>query len=59
MLQVQKKYNTASVIISHDMNCIRITANRVIMLIEGRCYANKPFPDLQASQDPKIKEFFE
>jgi phospholipid/cholesterol/gamma-HCH transport system ATP-binding protein len=59
ILQVQKKYNTASVIISHDMNCIRITSNRVIMLIDGQCYANDAFSKLQTSNDFKIKEFFE
>ena len=59
ILQVQEKYNTASVIISHDMNCIRITSNRVIMLIDGRCYANNTFGDLQHSSDPSIREFFE
>ena len=59
ILQVQKKYNTASVIISHDMNCIRITSNRVIMLIDGQCYANDAFTKLQRSQDFKIREFFE
>jgi phospholipid/cholesterol/gamma-HCH transport system ATP-binding protein len=59
ILQVQKKYNTSSVIISHDMNCIRMTSNRVIMLIGGKCYANSTFPELQHSMDPNIKEFFE
>ncbi len=59
ILQVQKKYNTSSVIISHDMNCIRMTSNRVIMLIGGKCYANSTFPELQHSIDPNIKEFFE
>ena len=59
IIQVQKKYNTASVIISHDMNCIHITSNRVIMLIDGTCYANETFDKLQTSQDPKIREFFE
>jgi phospholipid/cholesterol/gamma-HCH transport system ATP-binding protein len=59
MLRVQKKYNTASIIISHDMNCIKITANRVIMLIEGKCYAEDTYENLKQSQDPKILEFFE
>lgn len=59
ILQVQKKYNASSVIISHDMNCIRITSNRVIMLIDGKCYANDVFSKLQTSQDVKIREFFE
>lgn len=59
IVQVQKKYNASSVIISHDMNCIRITANRVIMLIDGKCYANNTFNELQLLPDPKIREFFE
>jgi phospholipid/cholesterol/gamma-HCH transport system ATP-binding protein len=59
IVQVQKKYNASSIIISHDMNCIRITSNRVIMLIDGKCYANSTFGELQLQTDPKIREFFE
>lgn len=59
IVRVQKKYHTSSVIISHDMNCIRITSNRVLMLIDGRCYAQDSFENLKQSQDARIKEFFE
>lgn len=59
IVQVQKKYNSSSVIISHDMNCIRITSNRVIMLIDGKCYANSTYDELLVATDPKIREFFE
>ncbi|RPA69069.1 ATP-binding cassette domain-containing protein [Cyclobacteriaceae bacterium YHN15] len=59
MVSVQKKYKATSVIISHDMNCIKITSNRVIMLIEGRSYANDTFENLKLSNDPKIREFFD
>lgn len=59
IVQVQNKYNASSIIISHDMNCIRITSNRVIMLIDGKCYANSTFQELQQLTDPKIREFFE
>ncbi len=59
MVTVQQKYNASSIIISHDMNCIRITSNRVIMLIDGRCYADDTFENLQKSTDPKIREFFD
>lgn len=59
IVKVQKKYNTSSVIISHDMNCIDITSNRVVMLIDGRCYAENTFSDLKANRDPRIREFFE
>ena len=59
IVKVQKKYNTSSVIISHDMACISITSNRVIMLIDGRCYADNTFDNLKTNPDPRIREFFE
>jgi len=59
ILEVQKKYNTSSIIISHDMNCIDIVSNRIIMLIDGRCYAQGKFDILKDSKDEKVKEFFE
>jgi phospholipid/cholesterol/gamma-HCH transport system ATP-binding protein len=59
MNRIQEKYNTASIIISHDMNCIRMTANRITMLIEGRNYAEGTFENLIKNQDPKVGDFFE
>lgn len=59
IVEVQKKYNTSSIVISHDMHCIDTTANRVVMLIDGRCYANDTYKNLQHSNDPKIREFFD
>jgi len=58
IVKVQKKYNTASMIISHDMNCIHAVANRIVMLIDGRCYANDTYITLLKSEDQKIREFF-
>lgn len=58
IVSVQKKYNAASMIISHDMNCIHATANRIVMLIDGRCYANDTYQTLLASSDQKIRDFF-
>lgn len=59
ILEVQRKYNSSSVIISHDMNCINITSNRVVMLIDGKCYANGTYSELNSSQDPKVRDFFD
>lgn len=58
IVKVQQKYNTSSLIISHDMDCINITSNRVIMLIDGSCYASESFEKLTRASDPKIQEFF-
>lgn len=59
IVEVQQKYNTSSMIISHDLNCINITANRIIMLIDGKCYADDTYENLRRSDDPKVKEFFD
>lgn len=59
IVKVQQKYHAASIIISHDMNCINITSNRVIMLIDGRSYANDTYANLLKSADPQIREFFD
>lgn len=59
IVKLQKKYNTSSIIISHDMNCVKLTADRVILLLDGRCYAQGSFGTLQHSDDERIRQFFE
>jgi phospholipid/cholesterol/gamma-HCH transport system ATP-binding protein len=59
MVEVQQKYNTSSLIISHDMKCVRLTADRIVVLIDGKCYANDTYEALKKSNDEKIKQFFE
>ena len=59
ILEVQKKYNTTSVIITHDIECTRLTANRIIVLKDGVCAAEGTFDELEKSADPWIRSFFE
>jgi phospholipid/cholesterol/gamma-HCH transport system ATP-binding protein len=59
ILDVQKKYNTSSIIITHDIDCARLTANRIIVIKDGVCAAEGSYSDLQNSTDPWIKSFFE
>lgn len=59
MGEIREKYGSSSLIISHDMNCVRMVADRVLMLIDGKCYANDSYAALSRSADPKIKAFFE
>lgn len=59
MIKIQEKYNTTSLIISHDMNCVRMPDSRVVILIEGRCYANGTYEQLKQDKDEKVKQFFE
>lgn len=59
MVEMGEKYNTSSIIISHDMNCIRMTADRIVMLINGTCYIQGSYRELEQSNDPQVKQFFE
>lgn len=58
ILDVQKKYNTSSVIITHDIECARITANRIIIIRDGVCAAEGTFDELSASTDEWVRSFF-
>ncbi len=58
MQNVQKKYKTSSIIITHDVDCARVIANRMILLVDGINYAEGSFEDLSNSEDVKVKAFF-
>jgi len=55
---VQKKYKTSSIIITHDIECARNTANRIIMLKDGEVYLEGKLNEFEKSSDPVIKSFF-
>ncbi len=59
MLEMQKKYNTSSIIISHDMHCAKLTANRLAVMMDGICYADGTYDELSSLTDPRIHAFFE
>ena len=55
---VQKRYRTSSIIITHDIKCARNTANRIIMLKDGIVYKEGEPTEFEDSDDPFIKSFF-
>lgn len=59
ILEMQKKYNTTSIIITHDMDCAKITSNRVIILKDGAVGAEGTFDELSKSEDAFVHSFFE
>jgi len=56
--EVKKKYKTSSIIITHDIECARATADRLIMLKEGEVYTEGNINFFNQSTDPIIKSFF-
>jgi phospholipid/cholesterol/gamma-HCH transport system ATP-binding protein len=55
---VQEKYNTSSIIITHDIECARATGDRVIMLKEGTVYQEGTLDEFEESHDELIQSFF-
>ena len=55
---IQKKYKTSSIIITHDIECARNTADRVIMLQDGEVYMEGSLEAFEKSDDPLLKSFF-
>lgn len=58
--EVQQKYNTSSVIITHDLTCAKNTANRIAMLHKGKFLKIGTFEEVfDANTDnEQVKGFF-
>ena len=59
IIAVQKELKTTSLIITHDIECARITANRILVLKDGLFIAEGTFKELEKSEDKWVRSFFE
>lgn len=58
ILSVQTKYKTSSIIITHDMACAKLTANRILILKDGIITAEGTYEELEKSEDEWVRSFF-
>ncbi len=56
---IQHKYKTASIIITHDIECAKTVADRYMMLKEGEVYKEGLPDEFEKDEDPFIKAFFQ
>jgi len=56
--KIQRKFNTASIIITHDMKCVKMTADHIKMLKDGNFFAEGSYNDLSKSTEPEIQAYF-
>lgn len=56
--EVRSKYNTSSIIITHDISCARQTGDRIIALVNGKNKIEGTFEELKNSHDQDIEPFF-
>jgi len=58
ILDIQKKYKTTSLIITHDMECARLAADRVVIMSDGEYIAEGSFDELHKSNNKIVASFF-
>lgn len=58
MLNIQKKNRTTSIIITHDMECAKLTGNRIVILKDGVIHAEGSYETLEKSDDDWVRSFF-
>lgn len=56
--RLQRKYEISSVIITHDMECARITADRILVMDEGEYIAEGSYKELEKSDNEMVRSFF-
>ncbi len=58
ILDIQKKYKTTSIIITHDLSCAKKTGNRIMILKDGVIHCEGSYAELENSKDEWVKSFF-
>jgi len=56
--EVQNKFNTSSIIITHDLTCAKATADRIAMLLDGQFKKVGTFKEVFAVEDERIQSFY-
>lgn len=58
ILELQKSLKMTSVVVTHDLLCAEIIADRAIVLNEGIVQYEGTIPELTSSRDPFLRNFF-
>ncbi|RCH56597.1 ABC transporter ATP-binding protein [Mucilaginibacter hurinus] len=57
--EVQQRYHTSSIIITHDLTCAKSTGDRIAMLLDGQFQRVGKFDEVFATDDERVKPFFD
>ncbi len=55
---VQRRYKTSSIIITHDLTCAKATGNRVAMLLDGQFLKTGSFDEVFEEKDERVQSFY-
>lgn len=56
---VRHKFNTSSIIITHDLSCAKSTGDKVAMLFDGKFIMQGSFEEVFSSDDERIQNFYQ
>ncbi|MFN0274473.1 MAG: ABC transporter ATP-binding protein [Chitinophagales bacterium] len=57
--EVQERYHTSAIIITHDLTCAKATCDRVAMLLNGKFVAQGNFDELFTTEEQTVKQFYD
>ena len=57
--EVQQRYHTSSIIITHDLTCAKMTGDRIAMLLDGQFQRVGTFDEVFATDDGRVKPFYD
>ncbi|MBK9228673.1 MAG: ATP-binding cassette domain-containing protein [Ignavibacteria bacterium] len=58
ILDMQKKLDVSSLIVTHDMQCAKLVSNRIVVLKDGKFAAEGTYEELEKSEDEFVRGFF-
>lgn len=57
--EVQEKYKTSSIIITHDLACAKSVGDRIVMLMDGKFEFQGSFDEIFGTNDERVKPFYD
>jgi phospholipid/cholesterol/gamma-HCH transport system ATP-binding protein len=58
IMDIRQRYKASSIIITHDMACAKKTADRIVVMDDGKYIAEGSYTELENSTDEFINSFF-
>jgi phospholipid/cholesterol/gamma-HCH transport system ATP-binding protein len=57
--EVQERFKTSSIIITHDLTCAKMVGDRISMLLDGQFQRTGTFDEVFDTNDERVKPFFD
>lgn len=57
--EVQERYKTSSIIITHDLSCAKMVGDRMVMLLDGKFERQGTFQEIFDTDDKRVKPFYD